>query len=105
MTLALPPRKRCESPRKRSRKPKRSNRRKGIQIKMKKKILTLLAAVFARPIAINAVLTPIETSRGSVSLDATAAIAFKNAVVCHGADDRHFKVPTLVTDVPIGILL
>jgi hypothetical protein len=59
-----------------------------------------------RQLAINAVLTPMETELGTESLDATAAIAFKNALVTKtgAADDRHFKLCTLVTDVPYGIL-
>ena len=58
-----------------------------------------------RGLATNVVFTPQQTSHGTVSLDATAAIAFKNAVVCRGADDRHFKLGTLVGDVPLGILM
>jgi hypothetical protein len=50
-----------------------------------------------RALATNVVFTPQQTSHGTVSLDATAAIATKNYVVCRGADDRHFKVGTLVT--------
>jgi len=58
-----------------------------------------------RALATNVVFTPQQTSHGTVSLDATAVIATKNYVVCRGADDRHFKVGTLVTDVPLGVLL
>jgi hypothetical protein len=57
-----------------------------------------------RALATNVTFTPQQTSHGTASYDATAAIAFKNAVVCRGADDRHFKLGTLVTDVPLGIL-
>ena len=71
-------------------------------------ILAIVAIITPRrrAIACNAVLTPLETSRGTESLDATAAIAFKNAVVTKtgAADDRHFKAVTLVTDVPYGVL-
>lgn len=78
-----------------------------------KRILFIAGAALAslanvcrgRSLAINAVLTPGETSRGTQSLDATAAITFKNALVTTGADDRHFKATTLVGDIPIGILL
>ncbi len=62
-------------------------------------------SVRGRALAINAAMTPHETSRGTSSLDATAAIATKNYVVCRGADDRHCKVGTLVGDVPLGVLL
>lgn len=58
-----------------------------------------------RGLATNAVMTPGETSHGTASLDGTAAIATKNYLVVRGADDRHFKVPGAVTDVPLGILL
>jgi hypothetical protein len=58
-----------------------------------------------RSLATNVLFTPQQTSHGTVSLDGTAAIATKNYVVCRGADDRHFKVGTLVTDVPLGVLL
>lgn len=59
-----------------------------------------------RALATNTfVATPQTTSHGTVSLDGTAAIATKNYVVCRGADDRHFKVGTLITDVPLGVLL
>lgn len=58
-----------------------------------------------RALATNIVFTPQQTSHGTVSLDGTAAIATKNYVVCRGADDRHFKVGTLITDVPLGVLL
>jgi hypothetical protein len=61
-------------------------------------------ALRGRALATNVVFTPQQTSHGTVSLDATAAIATKNYVVCRGADDRHFKVGTLVTDVPLGVL-
>lgn len=57
-----------------------------------------------RALATNIVFTPQQTSHGTVNLDGTAAIAFKNAVVCRGADDRHFKVGTLVGDMPLGVL-
>src|SRR4051794_31810212 len=77
------------------------------------RILFLLGCVFSRTadqlcgrsLATNVVFTPQQTSHGTVSLDGTAAIATKNYVVCRGADDRHFKVGTLVTDVPLGVLL
>src|SRR4051794_40410791 len=77
------------------------------------RILFLIGAAFAaigdslrgRTLATNVVFTPQQTSHGTVSLDATAVIATKNYVVCRGADDRHFKVGTLVTDVPLGVLL
>lgn len=71
---------------------------------MKHKILTLLAAVFSRPIAINATLTPIE-STGTESLSADAAIAFKNAVVKKGSDDRHLAATSAQADIPFGVLL
>ena len=58
-----------------------------------------------RALATNIQFTPQQTSHGTVSLDATAVIATKNYVVCRGADDRHFKVGTLVGDVPLGVLL
>lgn len=58
-----------------------------------------------RMLATNIVFTPQETSHGTVSLDGTAAIATKNYVVCRGANDRHFKLGTLITDVPLGVLL
>jgi hypothetical protein len=61
--------------------------------------------VFGRKLAINAVLLPHETSRGTQSMDGTAAITFKNAVVVRGADDRHFKLAAAATDIPLGILL
>ena len=78
-----------------------------------KTLLLLIGCVFAavadvfrpRSLAFNSTLTPQQTSRGTASLDATAAIATKNYVVCRGADDRHFKVGTLVTDMPLGVLL
>jgi hypothetical protein len=78
-----------------------------------KRLLFLVGLCFAilgdhlrgRGLAFNAVLTPLETSRGTASLDATAAIAFKNAVVVRGADDRHFKVTANVADIPLGVLL
>jgi hypothetical protein len=78
-----------------------------------KRLFFLIGCVFARTadqlcgrsLAINVLFTPQQTSHGTVSLDATAAIAFKNAIVTTGADDRHFKVPTLVGDIPIGILV
>lgn len=70
------------------------------------RILAFLAVVFARPaIAVNAVLTPNETSRGTQTLAPDAAITFKNAVVKKGSDDRHFNVTSLQTDVPRGVLL
>ena len=58
-----------------------------------------------RALATNVVFTPQQTSHGTVSLDGTAAIATKNYVVVRGADDRHFKLGSAVTDVPLGILL
>jgi len=78
-----------------------------------KRITFLCALVFAaiadalrgRALATNVVFTPQQTSHGTVSLDGTAAIATKNYVVVRGADDRHFKIPSAATDVPLGILL
>lgn len=58
-----------------------------------------------RGLATNVVFTPQQTSHGTVTLDGTAAIATKNYVVVRGADDRHFKLVSAVTDVPLGILL
>jgi hypothetical protein len=58
-----------------------------------------------RLLATNVVFTPQQTSHGTVSLDGTEAIATKNYVVVRGADDRHFKAVSVVTDVPLGILL
>ena len=51
------------------------------------------------------VLTPFESSRGTESLDADVTVAFRNAVVTLGSDDRHFKLPGAATDIPRGILL
>jgi hypothetical protein len=60
-----------------------------------------------RPIAINATpLTPMETARGTESLDAdSGAIAYKNAVVKKGSDDRHFVAAAAQADIPYGVLL
>lgn len=67
----------------------------------------LAALARIRPVAINAVLTPHETSRGTETMNATSAITFKNALVTKTgtADDRTFEKTALVTDVPYGILL
>jgi hypothetical protein len=71
------------------------------------KLWALFAAVFSRPLAINATpLTPMETSHGTESLDAdSGAIAIKNAVVKKGSDDRHFAVAAAQADIPYGVLL
>lgn len=72
-----------------------------------KTFFAFLSSLFRKSeLAINVVLTPTETSRGTETLAATAAITFKNAVVTKtgAADDRTFKAVTLVTDVPYGIL-
>ena len=60
-----------------------------------------------RALAFNddAVMTPFESSRGTESLDADGTVAFRNAVVILGSDDRHFKLPAAAGDVPRGILL
>lgn len=60
-----------------------------------------------RALAFNddAVMTPLETSRGTESLDADTAVSFRNAVVTLGGDDRHFKLPGNAADIPRGILL
>lgn len=66
----------------------------------------LLDGLRGRKLAINAVLTPNETSRGTESLDADATIAFSNAGVKKGSDDRHFAlISTTQSDVGYGILL
>lgn len=68
--------------------------------------LVLSHWITKRPIAINVALTPLETSRGTESLDSDVAVTFKNALVTKtgATDDRHFKLCTLVTDIPYGIL-
>jgi len=66
---------------------------------------TIGNALLGRSLAINGALVPLETSRGTATLQATAVIAFKNAVVVRGATDQHFKVGTLAGDVPLGVLL
>jgi hypothetical protein len=59
-----------------------------------------------RAMAINATpLTPTETSRGTDNLQPDAAIAFKNAVVKKGSDDRHFAATNGQADIPYGVLL
>lgn len=66
----------------------------------------LLDQILGRRLAINATpLTPTETSHGTESMDADAAIAFKNALVKKGSDDRHFAATAAQADVPFGILL
>jgi hypothetical protein len=72
-----------------------------------KKFINFLALVFAQPpIAINATpLTPLETSRGTESMAADAAIALLNAVVKKGSDDRHFAATAAQADIPYGVLL
>lgn len=69
------------------------------------KLKAFFGIIFAAPIAINAVMTPNETSRGTQTLAADAAIAFSNAVVKKGSDDRHFNVASLQADIPRGVLL
>ena len=82
---------------------------------MKPRLSFLLAAACAtlgdrlhgRALAINddATFTPFESSRGTESLDADVAVAFRNAVVKIGSDDRHFALPTGAADIPRGVLL
>lgn len=71
--------------------------------------LALAAFVFAhigrRKVAINATLTPLETSHGTESLDPDAAITFINAVVKKGSDDRHLAATNAQADIPYGVLL
>ncbi len=50
-------------------------------------------------------LTPMETSRGTESLAADAAIAILNAVAKKGSDDRHFAATNAQADIPYGVLL
>lgn len=59
-----------------------------------------------RNLAINVSLTPLELSAlGIDSLDADAAIAFINAVVKKGSDDRHLAATSAQADIPYGVLL
>lgn len=67
-----------------------------------------MGAVFGRQVAINVSLTPLEVDHlGIDSLDAdSGAIAFKNAAVKFGSDDRHFVInSTTQTDVAYGVVL
>jgi hypothetical protein len=57
-----------------------------------------------RALAINAVLTPSETSRGTQSSVPDTAISFPNALVKIGATDREFTPVTAASDIPLGIL-
>jgi len=52
-----------------------------------------------------AIQLPFETSRGTESLFADAAIAFPYAIVKTGSDDRHCVATANVADVPRGIVL
>lgn len=78
-----------------------------------KRFFFLVAAAFCaigdlirgRQLAINSTFVPLETSRGTVSLDADNAVTFINAVVRHGTDDHHFDLTSDVAHIPIGILL
>ncbi len=60
-----------------------------------------------RALAFNddAVMTPFESSRGTESLDADGTVAFRNAVVTLGSDDRHFRLPAAAADIPRGVVL
>jgi hypothetical protein len=67
-----------------------------------------MSRIFGRGLALNATpLTPTEISAlGIDSLDAdTGAIAFKNAVVKKGTDDRHFAATSAQADIPYGVIL
>ena len=81
---------------------------------MKPRLSFLLAVACAtfgdrldgRALATNdATFTPFESSRGTESLDADAAVSFRNAVVKTGSDDRHFAPTNGAADIPRGILL
>jgi hypothetical protein len=63
-------------------------------------------ALRGRALATNIVFTPQETSHGTESLLGDAAVTFANAIVTKtgATDDRHFKLCTLVSDIPYGIL-
>jgi len=60
-----------------------------------------------RALAANATpLTPTEVDAlGIDNLQPDAAIAYKNALVKKGSDDRHFAATGAATDIPYGILL
>ena len=60
-----------------------------------------------RALAINTLLTPHETSRGSQRMDADAGVVTSsyNAVVKLGSDDRHFTLPSAAADIPLGVIL
>lgn len=48
---------------------------------------------------------PLETSRGTESLFADAAITFPFAIVKTGSDDRHFAATANVADIPRGVVM
>ena len=69
-----------------------------------------MGSVFGREVAINATLTPNETSHGSDTLAPDAAIAFKNAVVKKGSEGvlvatagGAWTVPPLPVEVVCGL--
>ncbi len=68
---------------------------------------SLKLKTYGRALAFNAVLLPFETSRGTQGMmpDAGVLIAFSNAVVKAGSDDRHFTFCIAQGDIPCGILL
>lgn len=75
-------------------------------------LIALTCAAFfdrlrGRALAVNVLLTPHETHRGTQSMDADAGVVSTifNAVVKVGSDDRHFALASAQADVPLGVLL